>query len=34
MSRIKQVIRGAFLLEFISAFILAMKYFLRTLHCL
>ena len=29
MSRIKQVIRGAFLLEFISAFILAMKYFFR-----
>ena len=29
MSRIKQVIRGAFLLEFISAFVLAMKYFFR-----
>jgi len=29
MSRIKQVIRGAFLMEFISAFILAMKYFFR-----
>ena len=29
ISRIKQVIRGAFLLEFISAFILAMKYFFR-----
>lgn len=29
MSRIKQIIRGAFLLEFISAFILAMKYFFR-----
>jgi NADH-quinone oxidoreductase subunit I len=29
LSRIKQVIRGAFLLEFISAFILAMKYFFR-----
>ena len=29
MSRIKQVIRGAFLLEFVSAFILAMKYFFR-----
>ncbi len=29
MSRIKQVIRAAFLLEFISAFILAMKYFFR-----
>ena len=29
ISRIKQVIRGAFLLEFISAFILGMKYFFR-----
>ena len=29
MSRIKQVVRSAFLLEFISAFILAMKYFFR-----
>ena len=29
MSRIKQIIRGAFLLEFISAFILAIKYFFR-----
>ena len=29
ISRIKQIIRGAFLLEFISAFILAMKYFFR-----
>ncbi|GGX57539.1 NADH-quinone oxidoreductase subunit I [Litorimonas cladophorae] len=29
MSRIKQVIRAAFLLEFISAFVLAMKYFVR-----
>jgi len=29
MSRIKQIIRGAFLLEFVSAFILAMKYFFR-----
>jgi len=29
MSRIKQVIRGAFLLEFVSAFMLAMKYFFR-----
>ncbi len=29
MSRIKQVIRGAFLMEFVSAFILAMKYFFR-----
>ena len=29
MSRTKQIIRGAFLLEFISAFILAMKYFFR-----
>jgi NADH-quinone oxidoreductase subunit I len=29
MSRIKQVIRAAFLLEFISAFVLAMKYFFR-----
>lgn len=29
MSRLKQVIRGAFLLEFVSAFILAMKYFFR-----
>jgi len=29
MSRIKQIIRGAFLLEFISAFVLAMKYFFR-----
>ena len=29
MGRIKQVIRAAFLLEFISAFILAMKYFFR-----
>ena len=29
MSRIKQVLRGAFLLEFVSAFWLAMKYFFR-----
>ena len=29
MSRIRQVIRGAFLLEFVSAFWLAMKYFFR-----
>jgi NADH-quinone oxidoreductase subunit I len=29
MSRFKQVLRGAFLLEFVSAFILAMKYFFR-----
>lgn len=29
MSRIKQVVRSAFLLEFISAFTLAMKYFFR-----
>jgi len=29
MSRIRQVIRGAFLLEFVSAFVLAMKYFFR-----
>ena len=29
ISRIKQILRGAFLLEFISAFILAMKYFFR-----
>jgi len=29
MSRVKQVIRGAFLLEFVSAFVLAMKYFFR-----
>ena len=29
ISRVKQILRGAFLLEFISAFILAMKYFFR-----
>lgn len=29
MSRLKQLIRGALLLEFISAFILAMKFFFR-----
>jgi NADH-quinone oxidoreductase subunit I len=29
MNRIKQVLRAAFLLEFISAFVLAMKYFFR-----
>jgi len=29
MDRIKQVIRGALLMEFVSAFILAMKYFFR-----
>ena len=29
MSRIKQVLRAAFLLEFVSAFWLAMKYFFR-----
>ena len=29
ISRIKQILRGAFLLEFVSAFILAMKYFFR-----
>jgi len=29
MDRIKQVLRGALLMEFISAFILAMKYFFR-----
>ncbi len=29
MDRIRQVIRGAFLMEFVSAFILAMKYFFR-----
>ena len=29
VSRIKQILRGAFLLEFVSAFILAMKYFFR-----
>ena len=29
MSRIKQAIRGALLLEFGSAFVLAMKYFFR-----
>lgn len=29
MERIKQVLRGALLMEFVSAFILAMKYFFR-----